>query len=103
MWGCEALVYASLYEGFGLPVVEAMATGTPFIASNSGSMPEVVGTTLPLVEPLSVESIARQMEWAIENPASSALRERLIHRSSDYCWRSTAEQTAAVYRLILES
>ncbi len=103
MWGCEALVYASLYEGFGLPVVEAMATGTPFIASNSGSMPEVVGTTLPLVDPLSVESIARQMEWAIENPASSALRERLIHRSSDYCWRSTAEQTAAVYRLVLES
>ncbi len=99
MWGCEALAYASLYEGFGLPIVEAMATGTPIIASNVGSIPEVVGDTFPLVEPESVESIADRMEQVLfETQAGKLNRESLINRAQQFSWDRTAKATVGVYR-----
>lgn len=102
MWGSEGLAYASLYEGFGLPVVEAMATGTPVIASNTGSIPEVVGDTFPLVDPESVESIANRMEQVlVDIEAGKVDRSALVNRAQQFRWDRTAEQTIDVYRSVI--
>jgi glycosyltransferase involved in cell wall biosynthesis len=102
MWGSEALAYASLYEGFGLPVVEAMATGTPVIGSHAGSIPEVVGDTFPLVAAESVESIADRMEQVLmENLAEKTNRAALITRAKYFSWERTAETTLNVYREVV--
>lgn len=101
MWGSEALAYASLYEGFGLPIVEAMATGTPVIASNVGSIPEVVGDTFPLADPLSIDSISERMKQVVDE-GDELSRTTLISRAREFCWRRTAAETIAVYRTVLK-
>ncbi len=102
MWGSEGLAYASLYEGFGLPVVEAMATGTPVIASHTGSIPEVVGDTFPLVDPESVESIADRMEQVlIANQSGAVDHAALTARAQLFSWERTAQGTIDVYRAVI--
>jgi len=94
-------VYPSLYEGFGLPPLEAMACGTPVVASNTSSLPEVLGEAALLVDPLDVEALAEAMARALLQPA---LRERLrqagLARAACFSWRRMAEQTMAVYHLV---
>lgn len=102
MWGSEALAYASLYEGFGLPVVEAMATGTPVIASNVGSIPEVVGDAFPLVDPLSVDNISQRMQQIMNN-AGGVDRLGLMQRAQRFSWDRLAERTVEVYRTVLNA
>jgi alpha-1,3-rhamnosyl/mannosyltransferase len=91
---CAALV--SLHEGFGLPVLEAMAAGTAVVASNAASLPEVSGGAAVLVDPLRVEAIADGIEDAITR------RDNLIAagaiRAARFTWARTAELTLAVYR-----
>jgi len=103
MWGATALLYPSLYEGFGLPIVEAMATGTPVVASNAGSIPEVVGDAMPMVDAYSVESIAEGMERAREDSESLELRSRLKAQAAKFSWDQTASRTIDAYQRALET
>jgi len=94
----ELLVYPSLYEGFGLPVLEAMACGTPVVTSPSGSLPEVSGEAALMVDPLNVAEIADAL-WRVVDDAS--LRQDLVARglarAQQFSWRQAAEQTMDVY------
>ncbi|MCD4700461.1 MAG: glycosyltransferase family 4 protein [Candidatus Aegiribacteria sp.] len=97
-----AFIYPSLYEGFGLPVLEAMACGTPVITSNVSSMPEIAGDAALLVDPLSTESIANAISiLAHDEGKRTLLRERGLERAGEFSWEETARKTLEVYRLIL--
>jgi glycosyltransferase involved in cell wall biosynthesis len=97
-------VYPSEYEGFGLPVLEALACGTPALASNSSSLPEVAGNAAVLVDPTDVEAIADGMQRLIEDPSlRSHLATEGPQRARSFSWARMAEQTLGVYRSVLES
>ncbi len=92
-------VYPSLFEGFGLPVLEAMACGTPVVASNRAALPELVGDAALLVDPESVEALAQAMGRILADKDLAAdLGRRGLARSRQFSWRETAERTLAVYR-----
>jgi glycosyltransferase involved in cell wall biosynthesis len=97
--GAEALVYPSLYEGFGLPMIEAMACGTPVLTSNVSALPDTAGDAALLVDPRSSEDIAAGMERLLTD---AALRERLraagTARAAGFSWDETARLTADVLR-----
>ena len=100
--GATAFVFPSLYEGFGLPPLEAMACGAPVIASNSSSLPEVVGEGGILVEPTDVEALAEAMEALLADDALRAdLRQRALAQAARFSWRQTALETLAVYRKVI--
>jgi glycosyltransferase involved in cell wall biosynthesis len=97
----EALVFPSLYEGFGLPVVEAMACGTPVITSRNGSLGEISGESAEFIEPASIESIAEGLRCVLNDPARQAeLSHHGLAQASHYSWEAAAEQTRAVYRQV---
>jgi glycosyltransferase involved in cell wall biosynthesis len=102
MAGAKALIYPSIYEGFGLPPLEAMACGVPVIASNVSSLPEVVGDAGILIDPHDADALAEKMR---ELQADDDLIERLGKaarlRSQQFTWRKCAEQTLQVYRAAL--
>jgi len=98
----DAFVYPSLYEGFGIPPLEAMACGTPVVASNTTSIPEVVGRAACLVDPQDVESIANGLASVLTDPRRAAeLRLAGSERLGAFSWARTAQQTVAVYRRVL--
>ena len=94
MKGAEAFVLPSLYEGFGIPVAEAMAVGVPVVVSNNTSLPEVVGTAGIMVDPADVHSIARGITQAL------AKRVQLIksgqQQARQFTWENCARQTLEV-------
>jgi glycosyltransferase involved in cell wall biosynthesis len=90
------LLMPSLYEGFGFPLIESMALGTPAIASNVSSMPEVLGDAGILVDPLSVDSIFHGMAAFIKDGSlSGRLGSRARVQASQFSWDSAADQTLA--------
>lgn len=94
-----ALVFPSFYEGFGLPVLEAMAASTPVITSNRSSLPEVAGHAAVLIDPGSREEIAAAMELiATDSGTRHLLIERGKKRAAEFTWEKTARQTLAVLR-----
>jgi len=93
--GAEALVYPSLYEGFGLPVLEAMACGTPVVASTAGALPEVLGDAALLVDPYKEDALAQAIRAAAEDQGT--LRRRGLERAARFSWRRTADETWRVY------
>ena len=99
-----AVVHASLYEGFGLPVLEAMAAGAAVIASQSTSIPEVAGDAALLVDPTNVAALADAIGQVAADPA---LRERLVaagrDRARQFTWERCASATVAAYRASLLS
>lgn len=96
--GSLALIYPSLWEGFGLPIVEGMAAGTPVVTSNNSSMKEIGGDAALLVEPESVDDIAAAMQALAADPdLRTNLRNRGLERVKDFTWRKTAEKTLQYY------
>lgn len=99
--GATAFVFPSLYEGFGIPVLEAMACGAPVITSNSSSLPEVAGEAALLVDPSSVDEIARAMVRLVNDPGlREELRGKGLRRVSDFSWQESAQRTLDVYRRV---
>jgi glycosyltransferase involved in cell wall biosynthesis len=89
--GAEALIFPSLYEGFGLPLVEAMACGTPVLTSNITAMPETAGDAALLVDPTSVEQIAEAMGQIISDTfLRQQLREKGLARAAQFPWTKTS-------------
>jgi glycosyltransferase involved in cell wall biosynthesis len=100
--GADLFVFPSLYEGFGLPVLEAMACGTPVITSNVSSLPEVAGDAALLVDPYNVEDIAAAVRHVLSDAELAAdLRARGLERAQKFTWQETAAQTIAVYEQVL--
>ena len=100
--GAAAFVFPSLYEGFGLPPLEAMACGTPVISSRSSSLPEVVGDAGVLVDPLNVDALAESLHRVLEDRAfAELLAQQGVQRAAGFSWKKTAAETIAVYRRVL--
>lgn len=95
--GAIALVFPSLYEGFGLPAIEAMACGTPVLTSNTTSLPEVSGDAALLVDPLSIKEIAEGIErLCIDKALREDLRERGLRRAAIFSWDDVVLRVKAV-------
>ena len=91
-------VFPSLYEGFGLPPLEAMACGTPVIAARAASLPEVVGDGGLLIAPDDVAGLAQTILAVLSDPARQAeLRARGLAQAARFSWTKTAQETLAVY------
>jgi glycosyltransferase involved in cell wall biosynthesis len=97
----RALVFVSLYEGFGLPILEAMGYGCPVITSNRASMPEVAGDAAILVNPDDLDEIAHAIERV---HADTSLRRALVERGKEnskrYTWSKVAAETRVVYEIV---
>jgi ADP-heptose:LPS heptosyltransferase/glycosyltransferase involved in cell wall biosynthesis len=99
--GALAVVVPSFYEGFGLPLLEAFACGTPGIASNVASLPEVAGDAALYVDPHDPDTIANAMErYATSPELREEMARRARERSRNFSWRKTAEATLAIYRRV---
>lgn len=98
-----ALVFATRWEGFGLPVLEGMACGTPVITSNVSSLPEVAGDAAISVDPYNQAEIQAAMQDLIRDPGlRSQLRQRGIDRATQFSWATTGSQTAAILQPYLD-
>lgn len=96
--GAEAMVFPSLFEGFGLPPVEAMACGCPVVCSARGSLGEVVGNAARLIDPEDATSIADGMLEMLQPANREMWRDRGLRRAEQFDWREVGKNTAAVYR-----
>ena len=95
----ELFAFPSLYEGFGLPPLEAMACGTPVITSNASSLPEVVGEAGIMVEPRDVRALAEAMERALTDTSLRAgMKAKGLEQAGRFTWEKAAQATMAVYR-----
>ena len=102
--GATAFVTVSLSEGFGLPPLEAMACGTPVVASRVSSLPEVVGDAGILVDPNDTEQIAEALLRVIEHPALRAeLSQKAVKRAALFSWSATARQTLELLQSVAKS
>ncbi|HEY1332030.1 MAG TPA: glycosyltransferase family 1 protein [Actinomycetota bacterium] len=99
--GAAAFAYPSLYEGFGLPVLDAMARGIPCVVSTSSSLPEVAGEAAVPVDPRSTGALADALERVTTDAALAArLREAGLARAAGYSWTETARRTLEVYKQV---
>ncbi len=100
--GATLFLYPTLYEGFGLPVVEAMASGVAVITSNTSALKEIAEGYAHLVDPLDIDGMAKAIANAMsDDDRRAALAGLGARRAEDFCWDETARQTLAVYRAAL--
>ncbi|NDJ85676.1 MAG: glycosyltransferase family 4 protein [Chloroflexi bacterium] len=100
--GADVFVFPSLYEGFGLPVLEAMACGTAVVTSNTSSLPEVIGDAGLQVDPYSVDEIASAILRLLGDAAlRHRLQQKAIERAAGFTWERTAETTIDIYRQVM--
>jgi glycosyltransferase involved in cell wall biosynthesis len=95
----RVFAYPSLYEGFGIPPLEAMACGTPVVASTAGALPEVLGDAALLVDPYDEDALAEALQAAAADQGD--LRRRGLARSARYSWKQAADETWQVYEAAL--
>jgi alpha-1,3-rhamnosyl/mannosyltransferase len=100
--GADAFLYPTLYEGFGLPVAEAMACGVPVLTSSTSALQEVAGGYALLVDPMDVDAIAAGVVTLATDASKRAELAKLgLTRSADFSWNKTAEATLGVYAAVL--
>jgi glycosyltransferase involved in cell wall biosynthesis len=101
---CELFVYPSLYEGFGLPPLEAMACGAAVVASNTSSLPEVIGEAGRLVDPQDANALAQTISHLLDDPVQLAHYRRAgLHRAHLFSWERAAHETQAVYDQVFQA
>jgi glycosyltransferase involved in cell wall biosynthesis len=101
--GARCLVFPSLFEGFGLPVLEAMSCGCPVVCSNATSLPEVAGEAALLIDPNNPEAIAEAIRSVHENDGlRTSLAARGVKRAQLFSWRRHALETLRVLRMVHE-
>ena len=99
--GARLFVFPSRYEGFGLPVIEAMACGAPVACANTSSLPEVAGEAAVLFDPQDTQGMAEAMQSVLESSdGRSVLQERGLEQAARFSWARTAAETLAVYRML---
>jgi len=98
----QALIYPSRYEGFGMPLVEAMAWGCPIVASRSSCLPEVGGAAAQYFTPGEAEDLAVKLELVLQEPERTALVEAGRERERLFGWDSAIEKTLQLYRKVLK-
>jgi len=99
--GASLVAFPSLYEGFGLPVLEAMACGTPVVTSNNSSLPEVAGDAAILVDPYDVAALTEAMRQVLSDTDLAAeLRTRGLAQVAQFTWDRTAREVIAVYEMV---
>ncbi len=98
------LIMPSFYEGFGLPVLEAMQSGCPVITTKKGSLPEVAGEAAYFVDPADTSSIEKGIREVMEDPAlKQKLSERGLEQAAKFSWEKTAKETVGVYEKVINS
>jgi glycosyltransferase involved in cell wall biosynthesis len=101
--GASAFIYPSLYEGFGLPVLEAMACGCPVICSHAASLPEVAGNAALFIDPAEPDDLACKIDQVLQDTGlRSVLTEKGLQRAQGFSWQKTALQTLAVFSRVSE-
>src|SRR5262249_47521341 len=99
----HTFVFPSLYEGFGLPPLEAMASGTPVITSNVSSLPEVVGDAALLIDPYKPEAIAEAMHRVLGDATLRAdLRRRGLARAREFSWERSVARVREIYAEVMQ-
>jgi glycosyltransferase involved in cell wall biosynthesis len=100
----QAFLLASLYEGFGLPLLESMCCGCPVVTSNGGALAEVAGTGAQVFDPMDAEGMASALVELLRSPEKREhWRAQALHRAGQFSWRKAAEQTISVYRQVCEA
>jgi alpha-1,3-rhamnosyl/mannosyltransferase len=100
--GARLFVFPSLYEGFGLPILEAMASGIPVVCSNASTLPEVAGDAAAMCAPQDVETLNQLIAAGLEDEAWRATaRHKGLLRAADFSWQRCAQETAAVYQEVI--
>lgn len=99
--GAKIFIYPSIYEGFGIPVLEALACGVPTITSNVSSLPEIAGNAALLVNPLDPDELYLKIKDLIDNDALySELKEKSINQAKNFNWKNAALETISVYNSV---
>ncbi|MCB1771577.1 MAG: glycosyltransferase family 4 protein, partial [Candidatus Competibacteraceae bacterium] len=101
--GAHAFAYPSLYEGFGLPLLEAMASGIPALSSHRSSLPQVAGDAALLINPEDIDDLTAGLEHLLSDELwRAAARPRGLEQARRFSWERCVEETIAVYRRLLE-
>lgn len=97
--GAKFFIYPSFFEGFGLPILESLSCGAPVVASNTSSLPEIVGSAGVLIDPENIEEMKLAMEKMLSDDEFCwGLKNKCLEQSSKFKWQKTAEETMAVYK-----
>jgi glycosyltransferase involved in cell wall biosynthesis len=98
----KAFIFLSLYEGFGIPIIEAMSLNTPIISSNTSCLPEIVGDAGVLVDPYDIEAITKAITFFVHNPLfSKEYKDKGLERAKMFTWEKMASQTYDLYKKLL--